>query len=99
VATTINAKIPNRRWSRPYAVTLSDTVADANLQHGACPFKYIQNVGTAGLVMISWSDGTLIDVYLAQGQVLEGGLWVNAMITGTAAGVTLRGFQGIELGK
>lgn len=97
--TIINPKIPNRRWSRPYAITLSDTIANANLQRNSTPFKYLQNVGTAGLVMISWSDGTLIDIYFTQGQILEGGLWVNAMATNSTVGATsLRGFLGIETG-
>lgn len=94
--TTINPKVPNRRWSRPYAITLSDTNTDANLKRNGLAYKYIQNVGTAGLVNIDWEDGTTIDIYLVQGQVLEGGLWVHARTTGTGVGVSLRGLMGIE---
>lgn len=97
MATTINPAVPSRRWSRPYAITLSDTLADANLQRNGVPYKYLQNVGTAGKVMIAWSpDNTLVDQYLGTGQVLEGGLWVHAKTTGTGAGVDLRGLMGME---
>lgn len=95
---TISVGVPVRRWSRPYAITLSDTVADKNLQRNGTAYKYIQNVGTSGKVMIAWdSAGTiLVDIYLATGQVFEGGLWYHAMSTDTTAGVDLRGLVGID---
>ena len=93
---TVNARVPIRRWARPYAVTLSDVNTDRNLQRNSVPFKYLQNAGTSGLVNIFWEDGTTIDIYLSQGQVIEGGLWRHARTTGTGAGVSLRGFMGIE---
>lgn len=92
---TVNPTMPKRRWSRVFEIELSDTIADANLQRNKLPFLYIQNVGTGGLVMIAWEpDDALEDIYLAQGATLEGGHWKNAMITGTGAGVDLRGFVG-----
>lgn len=100
MADIINPKLPTRRWSRPYAITLSDTVADQNLKRNGTPFKYLQNVGTSGLVAIAWEpDATVVDLYLAQGEVIEGGLWRHAKTTGTAVGVALRGFVGIEGGN
>lgn len=97
---TINTAIPHRRYSRPYAITLSDTLADRNLQRNGIPFLFLQNVGTSGLVMIAWEpDGTLVDVYLSQGQILELGLPRHAKATGgTAVGVSLRGFMGAPAG-
>jgi hypothetical protein len=92
----VNAKNPLRRWSRPYDVTLSEVNSDRNLQRNLVAFKYLQNVGTSGLVNIVWEDGTTIDIYLTQGQVIEGGLWRHARTTGTGVGVDLRGFMGIE---
>lgn len=95
-ADIINVAIPSRRWSRPYAVTLSNDPADANLMRKGVPFLYLQNVGTAGLVMIAWEpDNSLLDIYLATGQVIEGGLWRHAKILDTTAGVSLRGFLGM----
>lgn len=93
---TVNAALPARRWTRPYAITLSDVVADRNLTRGGRPYLFIENVGTSGLVMISWFDGSLVDLYMNQGKVLEGGLWFHAMSTGTAVGVDLRGYVGME---
>lgn len=95
--TTVNNPDPIRRWSRPYVITLSDTYADRNLHRKGTPYKYIQNVGTGGKVMMTWdADGTQVDLYLATGQVLEGGLYYHAMSTGTGAGVDLRGIVGVE---
>lgn len=95
---TVNSKDPARRWSRPYAITLSDTLADKNLLfNDTMPYRYIQNVGTAGEVAIAWApDDTVVNIYLGQGQVMEGGLWRHAKTTGTTAGVELIGFLGIE---
>lgn len=95
--TIINARVPNRRWSRPYAITVSDTIASANLKRNGVPFKWIQNLGTGGLVMIAWQpDGALLDVYLAQGEIMEMGLPLHLMSTGTTAVGPFRGFLGIE---
>lgn len=92
---TINVATPSRRWSRPYTVTLSDVVTEKNLQRNGVPFKYLQNVGTGGLINIAWEPGaTEVDIYLAQGQVIEGGLWRHAKTTGTVVGAALRGFLG-----
>lgn len=94
---TINVATPNRRWSRPYTVALSDVVTEKNLQRNGVPFKYLQNVGTGGLINIAWEpDATEVTIYLSQGQVIEGGLWRHAKTTGTVAGAVLRGFLGIE---
>lgn len=93
----VNTRIPTRRWSRPYAITLSNTVTDFNLQRNGLPYLFIQNIGTAGKVMIAWQpDNTLVDIYLGTGEVLEGGLWRHAKILGTDAGVDLRGFSGMS---
>lgn len=94
---TYNPPVPKRRWSRPYAVTLSNTVADQNLIRDGRPYRYLQNVGTSGLVMIAWHpDDSLVDIWLNQGAEIEGGYWRHAKILGTTAGVDLRGFVGIE---
>jgi hypothetical protein len=97
---TINVRVPTRRWSRPYTVTFSDTISDRNLQRNRQPFKYLQNLGTGGLVNIAWEpDGTEVTIGLAQYQFLEGGLWRHAKTTGTTTpgtAVILRGFLGIE---
>ncbi len=96
---TVNRGLPARRWTRPYAVTLSDVTADKNLQRDGKPYLYLQNVGTAGKVMITWEpDGTAVDIYLGTGEVLEGGLYAHAKTTGTTAGVDLRGFVGSGAG-
>lgn len=94
---TINPKMPIRRWSRPYAITLSDVVADKNLQRNGVPYRYIQNIGVAGVVMIAWEPAAVEEsIYLGVGQDFEGGLWLHAKTTGTTAGVVLRGFVGME---
>lgn len=94
---TLNKPWPARRWSRPYEVTLDNTISNANLQIAGLPFRYIQNVGTAGAVVIAWGDALdEVTIYLAQGQVMEGGHWVHAKLAGTDAGVVLRGFRGVE---
>lgn len=101
IVTTITKALPARRWSRPYAIVLSDVVTDANLRRDGVPYKYLQNVGTSGLVMIAWGPNTttfdLVDIYLGQGVVMEMGCFlVHAKTTGTAVGVALRGFVGIS---
>lgn len=95
---TINPALPSRRWSRPYDITLSDTNTDNNLLRDGRPYKYLQNVGTSGEVVIVWKadSGVLSTIYLAQGAVIEGGYWTHARLTGTDAGVDLRGFVGVE---
>lgn len=96
MADSINVAVPTRRWSRPYAVTLSNTLTDRNLEHNGVPFLFIQNIGTAGKVMIAWApDDTLVDIYLGAGEVLEGGIWRHAKILATTVGVDLRGFLGM----
>lgn len=96
----VNVRVPNRRWWRPFAVTIDDTVSNRNLQRNNTPYKFIQNLGTGGLVNIAWEpDATEVTIYLSQGQILEGGLWRHAKSTGTTTpgtGVILRGFMGIE---
>lgn len=93
---TVSQGKPTRRWTKPVAITLSDVNADANLQTtGGVPYRFLQNVGTSGLVNIFWDDGTTVDIYLSQGEVIEGGRWQHARTTGTAAGVALRGFVGM----
>jgi hypothetical protein len=94
---TLNYPLPARRYARPYTVSLSDTLTDANLQKNGTPFRYIQNTGTSGAVAIAWlPDNTVVNIYLSQGQVMEGGHWAHAKTTGTGAGVVLIGFLGIE---
>lgn len=95
---TINVPLPaDRRYSRPYEITLSDTLADQNLKRNGVPYLFIQNVGTGGSIVIRWEpDDIAVDVYLAQGQILEGGLWRHAMLTGTVGGADLRGFLGTK---
>lgn len=98
---TLNPPSVARRWSRPYAITLSDTNTDRNLQYNTkFPYRFIQNNGTAGKVTITFepdnATSTAVAIYLAQGQVLEGGHWVHARSTGTDAGVSLIGFVGCE---
>lgn len=93
---TINPAVPTRRYSRPYTITLSDTVADQNLKRNGVPFLFLQNAGTAGKVMIAWEPSAVeVDIYLNTGEVIEGGLWRHAKTTGTGAGVDLRGFLGV----
>lgn len=96
---TVNAPLPARRWSRPVAITLSDTNTDRNLQlNGKVPYRYIQNVGTSGVVQMTWEpdNSTVVALYIAQGEVIEGGYWVNARSTSTTGGVSLLGFIGVE---
>ncbi len=95
MATTVNVATPRRRYSRPYAITISDTVADDNLKRNGVSFMFIQNLGTGGLVNIIWEDGAEVSIGLAQFQVMDGGLWRHAKSTGTTTpgtGVILRGF-------
>lgn len=93
---SVNQARTSRRWTYAYAITLSDTVADANLQRDGRPYKFIQNIGTGGKVMIHQDNGVAIDIYMSTGQDFEGGYWQHAMSTGTGAGVELRGFVGVE---
>lgn len=91
----INAKIPVRRWWRPFAITLSDVLSDTNLKRNGTPYLFLQNIGTSGAVAIAWeTNDTVVNIYLSQGQVIEGGLWRHAKTTGTGAGVSLVGFAG-----
>lgn len=92
----VNEKLPvDRSYSRPYAITLSNTVADRNLQRNGIPYRYVQNIGTGGKVMIAWGPSdTLVDVYVATGAALELGVQArHAKILGTDVGVDLRGFM------
>lgn len=93
---TVNAATPWRRWWRPYVITLSDVVTDKNLQVNSQPYRFIQNTGAAGLVVIAWEpDATEVSIFLGQGEILEGGLWRHAKTTGSTVGATsLRGFTG-----
>lgn len=102
MATIVNPRVPIRRWSRPYPITISDTTTDKNLQRNGVPFLYIQNLGTGGLVNIVWEDGNEATIGLSQYQVIEGGLWRHAKSTGTTTpgtGVILRGYLGIEVNR
>lgn len=93
----VNAKIPIRRWSRPYVITLSDAITDYNLLLKGTPYKYVQNIGTGGLVAVCWTpNDAVVNIYLGTGQVMEGGLWTHAKTTGTGAGVSLIGMPGME---
>lgn len=71
------------------AVTLDDT-AD-NIKNGV----YLQNVGTAGKVMLRQGAGYgNVDIYLGTGQAIRAlQYWLGAMSTGTGAGVELRVFR------
>lgn len=92
---TRNSILPARRWDRPFAITLSDTVADANLQQNGIPFRYLHNLGAAGLVKIAWEpDATEETMYIGQGEKLEGGLWRHLKTTGTTAAGPFRGLRG-----
>lgn len=99
-STTVNEKLPARRWSRPYAITLSDTNSDKNLQRNGVPYRFLCNTGTSGVVTITFepdnATGTAVSLYLAQGEFLEGGHWANARATGATVGLTLVGFVGCE---
>jgi hypothetical protein len=93
---TVNPGRRPRRWTYAYPITLSDTVADKNLQRDSRPYKFVQNTGTSGIVRIYQDNGTTVDIYLSTGQDFEGGYWQHAQTTGTTAGVTLVGFVGVE---
>ncbi len=95
ITTTITKALPHRRYSRPYVVTPSDVITDKNLQRDGVPFRWLQNCGADGMCMISWFDGTLVDIYVAKGIVIELGLPVHLMTTGTTAAGPFRGFVGI----
>lgn len=95
---SINKALPsNRRYSRPYPITLSDTVADKNLQRNGVPYLYLQNLGTGGLCAIVWEpSATEVTIYLGQGQVIELGYPQHLKTTGTTAAGPFRGFLGVE---
>lgn len=96
---TINQALPNRRWTFPVTITLSDTTTAKNLYvdvTGSRPYRFIMNIGTSGLVSIFWLNNTTVPVWLVQGGILEGGYWVHAKTTGTDAGVSLLGLIGME---
>jgi hypothetical protein len=71
------------------SVTLHDTTD--NIKDAV----WLQNVGTAGLVMIRQGGGYgNEDIYLTQGQAISVlKYWHGAMLTGTGAGVALRAFR------
>lgn len=99
---TINVASPSRRYSRPYAITISDTIANNNLKRNGVPFLFIQNLGTGGLVNILWEDGTEVTIGLGQFQVMEGGFYRHAKSTGTTTpgtGVILIGFLGVGVAR
>lgn len=78
--------ILNQPFDYHAAVTLSDTVSNI---YGA---RYIQNVGTAGAVMVRQTQGNAA-IYLLQGQTLDTGKsWLGIMSTGTGAGVSIVAF-------
>lgn len=94
---TVNVALPARRYSRPYAITLSDVITDRNLQRDRRPYRWIQNLGADGLVMIAWEpDGSLQAVQVNKGVVLEMGYCMHAMSTGTTAGGPIIGFAAVE---
>lgn len=97
---TIASLKPVRRWTRAYAITPSDTDSGRNLQVNGVPYRYIQNIGTSGSFVVTWepdnSSGTASTLYLAQGQVMEGGLWANLRATSLGAGVSIIGMVGRE---
>lgn len=98
---SINKPLPPRRWSRPFPITLSDTNSDKNLQYnGQVPYRYLHNAGTSGSVVITYEPdndtATARKLYIPQGGVVEGGLWVNARSTDATAGIELYGFLGQE---
>lgn len=69
------------------AVTLHDT--NDNILNAL----FIQNVGTAGAVMIRQANQSNTTTYLLQGDSIPVGTeWRGAMSTGTGAGVELRAF-------
>jgi hypothetical protein len=95
---TVNRAILSRRWTRPYAITLSDTPATKNCQRDGRPYRWIQNVGTAGLVLFVWGpSGDTASLWFDKGFTMEmGSLLEHAMDAGTDAGVDLRGLVGME---
>lgn len=96
---SVNKPLPPRRWSRPFAITLSDTNSEKNLQYNSqVPYRYLHNAGTGGVVQITYEpdNSTVLPLYIPQGGVVEGGHWVHARSTDTAAGVELYGFLGQE---
>lgn len=97
---TINAALPARRWSRAYAITLSDTNSDKNLQRNGKSYRYIYNVGTSGKVVVTFepdnATATAVPIWINQGTFVEGGIWANARSTGATAGVELYGCDGME---
>lgn len=97
VTYTINRPDVWRPYTYVYAITLSNTVTDANLLRDGVPYRYIENIGTSGLVMIRWGNGTDVAVWINQGSSFEGGLFTHAYNNagGTDAGVVLRGFVGM----
>lgn len=92
---TINPAVPTRRYSRPYAITLSDVTADQNLKRNGTPYLYLQNLGAGGVCAIVWEDGTEVTIGLAQYQVIELGLPKHLKTTGTTAAGPFRGFLGV----
>lgn len=96
----INSALPPRRWSRPYAITLSDTNTDRNMQRNRKSFRFVYNVGTGGKVMVTYEPdndtATAEPLWINQGAFVEGGLWVHARSTGATAGVELYGCDGME---
>lgn len=97
---TLNKPDVWRPYTYPYVITLSNVVGDNNLLRDGVPFRYVQNVGTGGLINFRWANGTTVNLYLSQGQQIEGGLFVHAFDAagGTVAGADLRGFVGMPGG-
>lgn len=95
MADTINKKVPRRRYSRPYTITLSDVTTDENLKRNGVPFLYLQNLGAGGVCAIVWDDGTEVTIGLDQYQVIELGLPKHLKTTGTTAAGPFRGFLGM----
>ena len=62
------------------------------------PFRYVQNIGTGGVIQMTWEpdNSAVIPIYLSQGEVMEMGYPCHARSTDTTAGVSLVGFIGIE---
>lgn len=98
---TSNPTLPNRRWSRPFPITLSDTNTERNLQYnGVVPYRYLHNAGTSGSVIVTYepdnATSTGRKLYIPQGGVVEGGHWVHARSGSSTAGIELYGFLGME---
>lgn len=89
-----------RRWSRSHAITLTDTVSTYNLQRNRVPYKWIYNVGTSGVVYVTFepdnSASTKSPIYIAQGGFVEGGQWANALATSATVGIELWGCVGYD---